>query len=75
MSALTLWIDIPLLMLAAAGIWIGAPVWLVLHHPKDKRGATARLLTRERAAAPQRPAPAYATRPGLATGRTDRLAA
>ncbi len=38
MSALVLWINIPLLLAAAFGLWVGAPVWLSLHHPRDNHG-------------------------------------
>jgi hypothetical protein len=73
MSALVLWINIPLMVLAF-GLMVGIPLWMVLRHPdqhpKENRSVPAYLVPsqpmartkqRSRANAPAN-APAYADR-------------
>ncbi len=59
MSAQVLWMNIPL-MIAAFGLWVGVPLWLVLRHPernpKENRAVPAYLQMQQRAARNQRPA-------------------
>jgi hypothetical protein len=69
MSALVLWINIPL-MAAAFSLMVGVPLWLVLRHPdqhpKENRSVPAYLVQRQRVAhAQQRSNRAYADRRGL----------
>jgi hypothetical protein len=42
MSALMLWINIPLMALAFA-LWVGVPLWLVLRHPATDPAENRRL--------------------------------
>lgn len=54
MSALTLWINIPLMALAL-GLWAGAPLWLVLRRPREDRGVPARRAAWQRVLPPGSP--------------------
>ncbi len=73
MSALTLWINVPLMALAFA-LWVSVPLWLVLRHPdrhpRENRSVPAYLVARPRLArTEQRPrvnALGYADRRELA---------
>ena len=70
MSALVLWINIPL-MVAVFGLMVGIPLWMVLRHPdqhpKENRSMPAYLVPRQRAARAQQRARAHA-----AAGYADR---
>jgi hypothetical protein len=70
MSALVLWINIPLMVLAF-GLMVGIPLWMVLRHPdqhpKENRSMPAYLMPRQQAARAQRPARAYVGHRGLAS--------
>ncbi len=64
MSALVLWINIPL-MVAVFGVMVGIPLWMVLRHPdqhpKENRSMPAYLVPRQRTARAQQWARANAT--------------
>ena len=64
MSALVLWINIPLMALAF-GLMIGIPLWMVLRHPdqhpKENRSVPAYLMPRQRMARTQQRSRANAT--------------
>jgi len=68
MSALVLWINIPLMVLAFS-LMVGVPLWFVLRHPeqnpKENRSVPAYLVAQQRAARGQQRARAtvraYAT--------------
>ena len=72
MSALVLWINIPLMVLAFSLI-VGVPLWFVLRHPdrhpRENRSVPAYLVARQRVARTQQRsranARAYADRRGL----------
>jgi hypothetical protein len=70
MSALVLWINVPLMALAFA-LWVGVPLWLVLRHPdvhpKEDRRLPAYLMPRQRVTRTEQPVHAYAGHPGLAS--------
>jgi hypothetical protein len=73
MSALVLWINIPLMVLAF-GLMVGIPLWMVLRHPdqhpRENRSMPAYLMPRQRTAHAQQRARAAAyadRRGGLAT--------
>jgi hypothetical protein len=59
MSAQVLWMNVPL-MIAAFGLWVGVPLWMVLRHPerspKESRSVPAYALVQWRTAHKQRPA-------------------
>jgi hypothetical protein len=71
MSALVLWINIPLMVLAF-GLIVGVPLWMVLRHPdqhpKENRSVPAYLVPRQPVARTRQRsranAPAYADRRG-----------
>jgi hypothetical protein len=70
MSALVLWINIPLMVLAF-GLMVGIPLWMVLRHPdqhpKENRSMPAYLVPRPRMARTKQRAmadAAYADRRG-----------
>jgi hypothetical protein len=56
MSALVLWINIPLMVLAFS-LMVGVPLWFVLRHPdqhpKENRSVPAYLVARQRVARTQ----------------------
>jgi hypothetical protein len=60
MTAQVLWMNVPL-MIAAFGLWVGVPLWLVLRHPErhpeESRSVPAYLQAQQRAARKQRPSP------------------
>jgi hypothetical protein len=66
MSALVLWLNIPLMVLAFA-LMVGVPLWMVLRRPepnlKENRSVPAYLLAQQRTAPAQQPSQArvYAT--------------
>jgi hypothetical protein len=66
MSALILWINIPLMTLAF-GLWVGVPLWLVLRRPAENRSVPAYLLARQQVVHARQPARGYASRRGLAS--------
>jgi hypothetical protein len=66
MSALILWINIPLMALAF-GLWVGVPLWLVLRHPREDRSVPAYVLARQQAIPAKQPAHGYAGRHELAS--------
>jgi hypothetical protein len=63
MSAQALWMNIPL-MVIAFGLWVGAPLWLVLRHPerhpKENRAVPAYIRAQQSAPRKQWPSPVRA---------------
>lgn len=63
MSALVLWINIPLMMVAF-GLTVGIPLWMVLRnpdqHPKENRSVPAYLVPRQRTVRAKQPSRATA---------------
>jgi hypothetical protein len=59
MTAQVLWMNVPL-MIAAFGLWVGVPLWLVLRHPErhpeENRSVPAYVQTQPGTARKQRPA-------------------